>query len=577
MIRRNSLTSWGSFFLVLWFIVALSATIGMGWSLWWQRDRILYGNLTHAEQRIVVFDRAGLDTRVLPTVERLNNAWPMQQGYTISGDENTASYVKYLLAPRVPDGSPEFYLDLSRLPTSSEPSSLVEVVHPSPMRAFLGWMLSILVVLGCGLFCVGALRQWHNFSVPEAIALGALVVNAFIVSSRFFGYTLDVSGILCISTCLLGVGWFFIAVWQRKNGQILFPLPVIAKCTLIRIGLFVLFALACALALRLATVVVPDDWDAWAIWGAKAKCLALGDGPLSKITYFGQADYPLLWPSVWAFSSWLSGGWEEQFARGWSALFLGLSGWQIVVAGRRCGVPFARALLAGVLFVSIPKVIVVASWSYAESALWLFFICAFTRVASVKKEGSVVDIIIVGIFAVGAAFCKNEGLLFGTLLTGLIAVFSMTKKRFGNVVSYVLTLVVLYSPWLLWVRWSLDLGSHATEGLHIGRLSEIAGRIWPAIYISLNIWCDFQQWGLALMLLAAGMCYFLLYGGYRERMLLSFPLIYLVGLLIVEITHTADIYRQMGASWDRLTIQSLALFVPALLLASGEITRKKYF
>jgi hypothetical protein len=74
--------------------------------------------------------------------------------------------------------------------------------------------------------------------------------------------------------------------------------------------------LAVSAAFVMAVTSVPDDWDAWAIWGARAKVLALGNGPLEDVTWFGHADYPLLWPSLWACSGWCAGGWEEQWIRG---------------------------------------------------------------------------------------------------------------------------------------------------------------------------------------------------------------------------------------------------------------------
>jgi len=86
----------------------------------------------------------------------------------------------------------------------------------------------------------------------------------------------------------------------------------------------------------MSVVVVPDDWDAWAIWGSRAKLLALGHSPLIDVTKFGHTDYPLLWPSIWSFSGWCAGGWEEQWSRGATladdALWLGIS---FSVAGKR--------------------------------------------------------------------------------------------------------------------------------------------------------------------------------------------------------------------------------------------------
>jgi len=93
-------------------------------------------------------------------------------------------------------------------------------------------------------------------------------------------------------------------------------------------------------SLLMAVIVVPDDWDAWAIWGAKAKVLALAQGPLENVIYFGHQDYPLLWPAVWAFSGWCSGGWEEHWSRGWGRYWRGYS--KRLRAGRNYHFPTFR-------------------------------------------------------------------------------------------------------------------------------------------------------------------------------------------------------------------------------------------
>ena len=97
----------------------------------------------------------------------------------------------------------------------------------------------------------------------------------------------------------------------------------------------------------MSVVVVPDDWDAWAIWGSKARVLAQGTGPLYDVTRFGHPDYPLLWPTIWAFSGWLTGGWKECWSKGWGAVFLLFSVWEMIHIVREQGRSLTIGLLAG--------------------------------------------------------------------------------------------------------------------------------------------------------------------------------------------------------------------------------------
>ncbi len=138
----------------------------------------------------------------------------------------------------------------------------------------------------------------------------------------------------------------------------------------------------------MAVIVTPDDWDAWAIWGVKAKILLLGDGPVSDVTHVGHADYPLLWPLLWAFSSWFTAGWEDAWSRGWGTVLYVFVLWELAIiiyreTGRR-----ELGLFAAALFATIPSVPLIVSWSYAETPLWLFTICCTGVLFLWRKKGT---------------------------------------------------------------------------------------------------------------------------------------------------------------------------------------------
>ena len=165
----------------------------------------------------------------------------------------------------------------------------------------------------------------------------------------------------------------------------------------------------------MSVVVVPDDWDAWAIWGAKAKVLALGRGPLTDVIYFPMPDYPLLWPAVWAFSGWCAGGWEEHWSRAWGPIFMALCAWEMGLILSRLTGRRSFGLLIGVSFLSIPMVPLLSSWSYAEAPLWLMISCCFGRLLLWKREMWDRHLMIAALFAAGAAYTKNEGLFFAVV------------------------------------------------------------------------------------------------------------------------------------------------------------------
>jgi hypothetical protein len=123
--------------------------------------------------------------------------------------------------------------------------------------------------------------------------------------------------------------------------------------------------------------------------------------------------------------------------------------------------------------------------------------------------------------------------------------------------------VFAYGPWFFWIRYHLALGSHATEGLDVSRLGEISTRVAPAAEQALQVWMDFQQWGLSLIILLVG-GFISLWRFKKHSLLVCFPLIYLAGLFFVVVAHTADVGWQVGTAWDRLTLQAISLFAVAI-------------
>ena len=256
--------------------------------------------------------------------------------------------------------------------------------------SILGFGGSLGIVLGLGLLlrrASGAL----NMSIPESAALACLVLLGLSLLSRL---TLETAVPGFKAASALGLcGWLVVIVSfamkfkKARRGSFRYffhenPLTrdfrgIPGKQQWLAITCLVIIFLSLCWSLLMSVIVVPDDWDAWAIWGPKAKVLALGVGPLSEVIWFGHADYPLLWPAVWGLSGWSAGGWEEQWSRAWGPVFLLLCIWQMTVVTQRWSGEWTSALLPGALFASVPMVSLLASWSYAEAPFWLMSVCAF--------------------------------------------------------------------------------------------------------------------------------------------------------------------------------------------------------
>jgi len=572
--KKSWLKIFSGLFVCCWLLVTFAALAGM-YHLWWQRERVLYLGKTVQEQRQTVFQRAGFPVSFVEKTRQLKQQWQPTVHYTAQGDITTSlSYIKYLLLPRVPSGSLSHVLTVrgetwSAVGGQDVPSGREPVV--SKTKNAFGLFSSLFLLTGLGFL----LRKFFvsTLTWPETLGVSCFFLTLVVLPTRFFFHSADMAfmtvaglgltGWLCHAGCLMerGGGKSGFYSFFRKG-----MLQQIDKRYLLGV-LVVIIVLATLWSLIMSVIVVPDDWDAWAIWGSKAKDLALGTGPLQDVTLFVHADYPLLWPAVWAFSGWLSGGWEECWSRGWGTIFLILCIWEIIYTVKNRSNSLPAGVFAGALFVSMPNIPLITSWGYAEAPLWLMMTCGLSCLLRWGDTGRVRDIVLAGLFAAAAAFTKNEGMLFALLLGCLVVLISF--GRIKPVVLYCLPLILCYSLWLYWSRIYLDLGSHATAGLHLDleSMARAWNRLPPALDMITHMWLDIKQWnivGAGLTLGLLGLPFF----PRGKRIAMSFlllPLGLLLGYLVIVVFHSLEIYWLVGTSWNRMTAQVMPLFIVVLV------------
>jgi len=545
-------------FLSVWFIVTFAAFFSM-YSLWWNRERVEYLDSDIIEQRKIIFQKAGMPHSYLEALVKIKEKLPEFAHYTLKGQVVQGSYLTYLLIPRVPDGYKGNSLTLGdtvdivteTVPAAREPSS-------SGVDASAGFK-SIFFSFGLIIGLVFLLKLWKIlsvFSMPELFAAVCLFVHSMVVLSKIF-FQQAVPAFWLITA--LGVsGW----VLAGKNSlqdrlNIRFKISVLQHKWLFTGAAIVL--LSVLWSLLMAVVVVPDDWDAWAIWGSKAKMLVLGNGPLVDVSYFGHMDYPLLWPAVWAFSSWFAGGWEELWSKGWGAVFLFLCCWEIAVIIQRNTSRLDLGVFAGALFASIPLVPLIASWSYAEAPYWLISLSAFGCLLMWRTSRKNICLIWAALLCAAAAYTKNEGVLF--FAAALLWVILEPGEKVRSTLLFAVIFLLLYSPWYYWVNIVNDFASHATTGLVLSSdsLLHAMDRLPKALGKIGIMYSDIKQWNLVLWGLGAVWIFSLWKP--KTYIDLLMPVFILSGYLIIVIFHHADIYWQVGTSWNRLSLQILPLLI----------------
>lgn len=566
--------------LLVWVVTSLAALSGM-YRLWWQRERQEYLGHPVEYQREVVWKIAGLPEKLLKATRELQYAWPDDVAYTFLGDHDKKSYAEYLLIPRVPSGSDTFILNTngSFIPLQREiqasTATSQSIAHPA------SFFLALISLIGLTAL-IRSLKSFGTFSIPECFSLSCLTLCVAGIVSKVIFMSLTPGFILIV---LLGLSGFFL--WMKhlfdsslSNFQVMRPqlsCPGFhcSKGALFWLGsvCLLVIALGCSWIMLMSVIVVPDDWDAWAIWGAKAKILLLGDNGLVEATYFGHPDYPLLWPMVWSFSAWFSGGWEEMWSRGWGGVFAFLCAIEIIVILRRLINNNLTAILGGALFLSMPITLVVASWSYAEAPFWLLTISCAGCLLLKGSDSPIFVTIIAGLLASGAAYTKNEGVLFALVSAVWILVLPGQRKYFHFLI-FIGVFLVCYLPWIYWVRFQLGLGSHATAGLffNVENLQHGLNRILPALKSISRIWGDIKLWNIVLW--GALLSAVISIGNPLYRKLLFLPLAMIAGYFFITIFHRADIYWQVGTSWNRLTLHIMPfLIVISLSFLHDQLSR----
>jgi len=544
--------------MVLWILTSFAALVGM-YHLWWTRERVLYMGKPVDDQRVAIFQIAGLPQETLVLAKKMDVAWPSGIAYGVAGSEVHLSYLKYFLLPRIPSGSIDYRLDENKNGYSFSPEGErnhaglpFSTLWPTPQGFILSAAVLLLVAMGLGRF---------GLSVPEGGLCAALLLAILSVLAKGLFHSIDTAGWVMV---FLATASAFI-VWRRRCH------PVICKTfenrnVSISSAAILIISISVLWSFLMAVVVGPDDWDAWAQWGPKAKILALSGGSLSSVAYFvpGSGDYPLLWPSVWAFSGWCAGGWEEQWSKAWGPLFLLLTAWQIGVLSFRFSGRCDVSCITAALFVSMPAVPLVASWAYAESPLWLSLVCATGRMLLWQQSKKRVDLLLAGLFAAAAACTKNEGALFIVLSSLWIM---LNSHRIRDLLPFLLPSLLTYGMWRAYTLISMDVSNRAIKALES---MDWIGNQWFDVLSAagnhvLHIWVDVRQWNIVLptLFLIAG--WLLFRGLRRDRLNLLLPITFFAGLFVVVLSHGSDWSWQLGVAWNRLTIQGMVVLIPILI------------
>jgi hypothetical protein len=244
-----------------------------------------------------------------------------------------------------------------------------------------------------------------------------------------------------------------------------------------------------------------DDYDAWAMWGMKARALTLlgwADPALfaAKGARPLHLDYPLLVPSLEAVAARTMGGFDPRLVH-LQFLLLGVAGVAALHALLRDRVPPWLLWPALVALAAAPGLTGQLLTAYADIPLALFVGAGVVAAARWARDGATRDLVLATAFLAASVLTKNEGVIFAaaTYLALLLA-----TRRLRPLAASALAVEAALLPWQVWtavhgIHSDTFLGAHSIDVHHPG--------IGPAaLHALLDLALSLHAWPLLLPLFA---------------------------------------------------------------------------
>ncbi|MDR3456509.1 MAG: glycosyltransferase family 39 protein [Verrucomicrobiae bacterium] len=367
--------------------------------------------------------------------------------------------------------------------------------------------LLLMVTLGYFLFSIidasGRVTVAQLFGLVPALGAGALGLLLFWLSLVGFAPSrilLGAIGFTTLAGLLLLAKFRRLArlnvplIWTKSDAWCLLP------------GVMILGAVGLLAAGSLAVPLV--DWDAFAIWGFKAKVLAheaLHPAPayFHDLTLsYSHLDYPLLLPFLTAGAYAAMGAVDDQAGK-LVSVFLDVLILPLVYLGLRWKLPRLPSLCLCALLAWLPAFLRFGGTGCADLPLAMFYAGSIFFAARWLDRRQRDDLVLSVLFSAFTAFTKNEGLALA-LINGLVLLFfsvcSFQKRAWVGAVVFFAGLLVVDGAWIFWShslpRTHENYGSKLLSSQLITNLPKLKQIFWAMFFELTNS----SLWGwLALM------------------------------------------------------------------------------
>ncbi len=201
------------------------------------------------------------------------------------------------------------------------------------------------------------------------------------------------------------------------------------------------------------------EWDAFAIWGFKAKVL-FNEG-VSHSTYFqdisksfSHLDYPLLFPFLTAGAYGMMGGVYEKSGK-LLLLFFYISLLMLTFSAVRAKLSLRQSLFLTFILGSVPALLRFAGSGYAGTIFAFYLAASVIYLCRWIESEGFSDLLISSLFSAFSLFAKNEGFALVFITAVLLCAWSLVGRRRRRLLGlsiYVGSIFAISLPWLLFMH-----------------------------------------------------------------------------------------------------------------------------
>jgi hypothetical protein len=317
-----------------------------------------------------------------------------------------------------------------------------------------------------------------------------------------------------------------------------------------------------------------SDWDAFAIWGFKAKVLA-HEALRPTPAYFhdlslsySHLDYPLMVPFLTAGAYAAMGTVDDQTGK-LVSVFLDVLLVPMVYLGLRWKLRRLPSVCLSAILILLPVMLRLAGAGCADLPLTMFYAGSILYVGRWIDQRQRADLILAILFSAFMAFTKNEGLVLALINGAVMLGFGLyygPRRAWIGALFFFAGLLAMDAAWLIWNR-SLprtheDYGAKLWSSLLVTNLPRLK-QIIPLMTVQA---AEFQTWGLLWILLVVMVL--LGWRAWRRSYVLALWVLlglHLLSYALVYCVTPWELATLMSMTMDRLLLHT----VPAVIFLAG--------